>query len=356
MNILIRALIHCCVVCVFAIQVSGAAAVGMKKLIIIAGKPSHGPREHEYRAGALLLQKCLAGTPGLLVEVDDLGWVKNEKDFDDADARWRDFSASLDGASVYGNLSLAKAGSLSYEFYGGMIDLAQDGGVARQIENGLLGNGLTLQRVNDCPQLGGQLWWTTPIQGLRLGASLTENIGFTYDAAQNTTYPVGGGQYTPLEVIYHGRLDVPWQHYSVEYQRKKWTFQAEWRTQTVIEKDTTSVEFSRIPSHDSTSVSRSASTSGSWYAGPAYEVNSWFQVGAYYNEFYANLNQLSSGPPTSYQKDLALSLRFDPKPWWILKVEGHFIRGTGLLYDNLENPHQSGNGWFMLALKTTFSF
>jgi hypothetical protein len=86
MKILIRALIHCCAVCVFTIQLPGATADGMKKLIIIAGKPSHGPREHEYRAGALLLQKCLAGTPGLTVEVDDLGWVKNEKTFDDADA------------------------------------------------------------------------------------------------------------------------------------------------------------------------------------------------------------------------------------------------------------------------------
>ena len=86
MSKLIRALIHCCVVCAFAIQLSGATGDGTKKLIIIAGKPSHGPREHEYRAGALLLQKCLAGTPGLSVEVDDLGWVKNEKTFEEADA------------------------------------------------------------------------------------------------------------------------------------------------------------------------------------------------------------------------------------------------------------------------------
>jgi hypothetical protein len=63
-----------------------ATADGKKKLVIIAGKPSHPPRMHEFRAGSLLLQKCLAAVPNLLVEVHEMGWVKDEKTFDDADA------------------------------------------------------------------------------------------------------------------------------------------------------------------------------------------------------------------------------------------------------------------------------
>lgn len=59
---------------------------GKKKLVLIAGKPSHPPRMHEFRAGSLLLQKCLAGQPDLAVEVHDMGWVKDEKTLDDADA------------------------------------------------------------------------------------------------------------------------------------------------------------------------------------------------------------------------------------------------------------------------------
>jgi hypothetical protein len=271
------------------------------------------------------------------------------------DPRWRDFSASLDGGSIYGNLSLAKAGTLSYEFYGGVINLAQDGGVARQLESYLLTTGLTLQRVNGNPQVGGQLWWNTPLDGLRFGASQTENIGFTFDAAQNAEAPVGEGRYAPYEVTLHSRYVVPWQQYSVEYQHNKWTLQAEFKSQTLIEKDTTSVVFPGIPSQDSTTIARSLSTSGSWYAGPSYEVNSWLHIGAYYNEYYSDLSHLN-GPPQNYQKDLALSFRFDPTPWWILKLEGHYIRGTGLLYDNQENPIQKNNGWFMLAAKTTFSF
>jgi len=61
-------------------------ADGKQKLVIIAGKPSHPPRMHEFRAGSLLLAKALASVPGLAVDLGDHGWVKDEKTFDDADA------------------------------------------------------------------------------------------------------------------------------------------------------------------------------------------------------------------------------------------------------------------------------
>ena len=45
-----------------------------KRIVLIAGKPSHGPGEHEHRAGMLLFQKCLANFPGVKVEVCTNGW------------------------------------------------------------------------------------------------------------------------------------------------------------------------------------------------------------------------------------------------------------------------------------------
>jgi type 1 glutamine amidotransferase len=48
-----------------------------KKIILIAGQPSHGPGEHEHRAGLLLFQKCLADFPGIKVEVYTNGWPTN---------------------------------------------------------------------------------------------------------------------------------------------------------------------------------------------------------------------------------------------------------------------------------------
>ncbi len=57
-----------------------------RKLILIAGKPSHPPLMHEFRAGCLLLEKCLQDIDGLTVEVHDNGWVDDEATFEDADA------------------------------------------------------------------------------------------------------------------------------------------------------------------------------------------------------------------------------------------------------------------------------
>jgi hypothetical protein len=57
-----------------------------KKIVLIAGQPSHGPGEHEFRAGCLLLQKCLSGLPGLTVQVCDRGWPKEDSDLDGAAA------------------------------------------------------------------------------------------------------------------------------------------------------------------------------------------------------------------------------------------------------------------------------
>ncbi len=50
------------------------AADSPKRLLLIAGKPSHPPGMHEFRAGALLHQHCLAGFPGLQIEVYSNGW------------------------------------------------------------------------------------------------------------------------------------------------------------------------------------------------------------------------------------------------------------------------------------------
>ena len=57
-----------------------------KKLVLIAGKPSHPPGMHEFNAGCLLLQKCLAGIPGLEVSVHPNHWVSDESVLETADA------------------------------------------------------------------------------------------------------------------------------------------------------------------------------------------------------------------------------------------------------------------------------
>lgn len=45
-----------------------------KKVLLVAGRPSHPPGMHEFRAGMLLFEKCLAGVPGVKVSVASNGW------------------------------------------------------------------------------------------------------------------------------------------------------------------------------------------------------------------------------------------------------------------------------------------
>ena len=57
-----------------------------KKIVLIAGRPSHGPGDHEFRAGSLLLKKCLDQTPGITSTVHANGWPTEASAFEGADA------------------------------------------------------------------------------------------------------------------------------------------------------------------------------------------------------------------------------------------------------------------------------
>lgn len=56
------------------------------KVVFIAGRPSHGPGEHEHRAGSLLLSKCLEKVPGVTSVVYSNGWPSGADAFQGAAA------------------------------------------------------------------------------------------------------------------------------------------------------------------------------------------------------------------------------------------------------------------------------
>ncbi|MBN9121052.1 MAG: ThuA domain-containing protein [Planctomycetes bacterium] len=57
-----------------------------KKLVMIAGSPSHGPGDHEFNAGVHLFEKCLKGFPGLETVSFFSGYPKDDSALDTADA------------------------------------------------------------------------------------------------------------------------------------------------------------------------------------------------------------------------------------------------------------------------------
>jgi hypothetical protein len=262
------------------------------------------------------------------------------------DARYRDFSGSIDGGSFYGDVGLGKGGDVSYEVYAGMVNLSQDGGISRLLQDSFNSPYTAYYQVNGFPEVGAQLWWNTPLDGFRIGLAAYQAFGFSYDyAVYNQAYPLNN-HLAPLT----GYTDASDGTLSLEYIWKNWTFQAENRV---------NYWNSHNESGGQTVGARSYTTPDAWYVGAAYRFNKWFEAGTYYTEDYKDISKDISGPTSAeYQTDWAVSLRFDPKPWWIIKVEGHYNHGTALLDDNGSNPvaNQNGEGWFMLALKTTVSF
>lgn len=262
------------------------------------------------------------------------------------DSRWRDFFTSIDGGMLFGNVPLKAAGSLGYEAYVGYMNLDDKGGIARTIEDGLPPAPLAgLNGIESSLIAGAQFWWNTPLDGLRLGVS----GGQVWDFGWNIRLaPVLTG--LPSTVTRHTESDIPYLTLSTEYLWEGWTLQAEY----------SSIFLDLVDSIGGNQVGSSKYATDAWYVGASYRVNNWLELGTYYTEYYADTadrqGHALSVSSDAYQKDLALSSRFDITDWWLFKLEGHWIRGTALLQDGAHNPSRNGDSWWMFAAKTTFSF
>jgi len=74
---------------VSALSLAGAAAPAVaadanKKVVLIAGRPSHGPGDHEFNAGIMLMAKCLREAGGVDPVVVKGGWPQDEAVLKDA--------------------------------------------------------------------------------------------------------------------------------------------------------------------------------------------------------------------------------------------------------------------------------
>jgi len=131
-----------------------------KRIVLVAGRPSHPPGMHEFRAGCLLLQKALASVPGVTVQVYDGGWPSKEVDgakvddntaFDNADAVLIFSDGGKGNPAIQGDRmkvvdALAKRGvGLGFAHYGVEVPV---GPPADALHRWIGGNYETLYSVN----------------------------------------------------------------------------------------------------------------------------------------------------------------------------------------------------------------
>src|SRR5437016_9373031 len=72
--------------CCLSAWISSCAAAETTKINLIAGRPSHGPGEHEFNAGTKILDGCLKKVKGVEPVFVAGGWPTDESVFEGAKA------------------------------------------------------------------------------------------------------------------------------------------------------------------------------------------------------------------------------------------------------------------------------
>jgi hypothetical protein len=195
------------------------------------------------------------------------------------------------------------------------------------------------------------LKWNTPLKGLLVGASRMNE-----DITGKGTYNAGvlfGGPSSVAPYQEHSLSDWANQVYgqysignlTIESEYRRW-----WRYQDIFNNAFTVTTDTRT-----------------WYGLTSYRLSKRFILGGYYSHFVADW-RTPHFYPGNHLYDKVLTLRADLKSYWDVKVEGHFMNGTGgtgipgggLLYPDgfypFNNPAGLKPTTTLLVVKTGFNF
>jgi hypothetical protein len=233
----------------------------------------------------------------------------------------RDATIAHLGGDVYGNLSLkhrlgdlaytAYAGHRSDSLHGGYVYLARQYGLYYSSYGGL--------------QYGGDLRWNTPLKGLLIGASrMNENI--TGQATANNPSGLGPSSFPETD---RSKADWTNQFYG-KYTVGKLRVDSEYRR---------FLNNAYYSAFGSVALTNLTDVRG-WYVSGTYRVMKRLALGSYYSRY--SITSVTGGPESAYAPsqtdtslpanhiyDKVITARVDPKKFWNVKVEGHFMNGYG---------------------------
>jgi hypothetical protein len=218
------------------------------------------------------------------------------------------------GVDFYGTVGLRKAGSLQYTTYYGQVPDDDKGGYRYGVEDNLT---LFTEGISSTA-FGGDARWTTPVEGLMVGASAYQMAADT-QVVLGPTYPVPMLRGQLLDV------DIPrWRRWAAfgDYQHDRLHVAAEFR------KETSQQQYALVaiplPMTPDNREQRGS------FVSAAYRLHDKFEVGSYYSSYVAN-TALDASLDNNHIASKVLTGRVDITPFWNVKVEGHFIDGYGNL-------------------------
>lgn len=211
------------------------------------------------------------------------------------------------GGDLYGSFDTGKKGFLSYQMYAGKLPSDYRSGYIYSIEDSGFKNVRYSART-----AGYDLRWTTPVTGLFTGFSQSfRQSDFDGELA---AAPIRGTAKT-----YMGRQTAVYG----EFSRGKWRLDAEYRHQKLL------TRIWGLPQR----YDQSGQISPGWFAAVSYRVSRLVELGTYRSQFrYTPLFRpplVLAGPGANHLEDTVVALRLDPKSYWNVKVEGHFMNGFG---------------------------
>jgi hypothetical protein len=89
----------------------------------------------------------------------------------------------------------------------------------------------------------------------------------------------------------------------------------------------------------------------------AWRLRPWVQPGAYYSLLYPDVDDRDGRD--AKQHDAAATIRFDVNPYWLVKLEAHYLRGTAALSPQLNDGRsrrELARDWALFLVKTTAYF
>ena len=346
---------------------------------------------------------------------------------------WRETSATIQGAGLYGEIPANKVGSISYDLQYGSMNMPVTGGPAKLLKDQVPGvfknyyhmTDVELESVNVDETFAGSLKWNTPLEGLVIGGT---HWGYDFDASAKTsidlnalradaafyqtleplrgvptsfltpTQQAGQAALTQLDAAglgafytevnnttSSGLAGTVTQTYptlfqvrartltgSMEYTWRNLVVAAEYMqtTYNVSMQNNLWKDFYRSPNG---MLNVPEFDAVGYYGSLSYRFTYWFELGLYYSEYYRNkddkdgearvVNFPNEPKHRAWSKDACLTTRFDINENWVLKLEGHLMNGTAVIY-GADNPDpivgvagsQWEEDWYLGAAKITYSF
>jgi len=367
----------------FQDQVTDNLHVGMQILSRDVGAYGNGKVVIDWAYGDLYLYDALSIATGRVK--NPVGFYSSIQDFDFLrtwavlptvlyDPGLRTLNSSVDGLQLHGNIDMSGAGNIDYTLTGGRVPLGPESDIGPYLKQF---TPLPIDEASMNYLVAGNLVYNTPLDGFRINAtySYMDSLQFE-DAYIPETFDglvaMGGPELDLLALATLG-TDIHQIVGGFQFTAEKFEVTAEWNHQIRIVRQgvffpnglTLPEPFASVPGvQDQVNqglaaqegVEERTESYGGGYLGVSVNLHEMWKVGGYYQFAIADYDEDLS-ESSNKNHDIALSLSFLPTMNMVMKLEGHYVDGTGGTSSAL-NPSGLADvdSWMYTVAKASFNF